>query len=51
MQNYATMKCRLFSHMKDTKLAVLPVGMTSMKFWFIKCKLFFHETQVHFFVS
>ena len=32
MQNYATMKCRLFSHMKDTKLAVLPVGMTSMKF-------------------
>ncbi|ONK70078.1 uncharacterized protein A4U43_C05F30010 [Asparagus officinalis] len=26
MQNYAAMKCRLFAHMKDPKLAVLPVG-------------------------
>ncbi|XP_038983816.1 UDP-N-acetylmuramoylalanine--D-glutamate ligase-like isoform X2 [Phoenix dactylifera] len=25
MQNYAAMKCRLFSHMKHSKLAVLPV--------------------------
>lgn len=31
MQNYATMKCRLFSHMKDTKLAVLPVGNPYLK--------------------
>ncbi|XP_073000782.1 uncharacterized protein [Typha latifolia] len=26
MQNYATMKCRLFSHMKHNKLAILPIG-------------------------
>lgn len=26
MQNYAAIKCRLFSHMKHSKLAVLPVG-------------------------
>lgn len=27
MRNYAMTKCRIFSHMNDAKLAILPLGM------------------------
>lgn len=35
MRNYAMTKCRIFSHMTDAKLAILPLGM--------------HLTRMHYF--
>lgn len=35
MKNYSSVKCRIFSHMSDRKMAILPMGMTSNSnsFW------------------